>query len=60
VKIKLLDDEYQGIYVWVQADDPTIKISPHFDYRADAMQWYQQHSHEWDHYSGLPSPGSYI
>jgi hypothetical protein len=60
MQLKLLDDDYQGIYVWVRADDPTVKVSPHFDYREDAMQWYQQHSHEWDHYSGLPSPVSYI
>jgi hypothetical protein len=59
VDLKLLDDDYKGIYVWVRTDDPTVKVSPHFDYRADAMQWYEKNSRNWDHYSGLPSPDFY-
>jgi len=60
MQLKLLDDDHLQIYVWVRADDPTVKVSPHFDYREDAMQWYQQHSDQWDHYSGLPATDAYI
>ena len=60
MKLKLLDDDRLGIYVWVQASDPTVKVSPHFDYREDAMQWFENHSHQWDHYSGLPATDAYI
>jgi hypothetical protein len=59
MKLKLLDDDRLRIYVWVREDDHTQKISPHFDYREDAMQWYQQHSEQWDHYSGLSSTDFY-
>jgi hypothetical protein len=58
-KIKLLDDHKQ-IYVWVKTDDPTQTVSPHFDYRQDAMQWYEKNHQKWDHYSGLPSPDAYV
>lgn len=59
MQLKLLDDDHQQIYVWVQANDPTVKVSPHFDYREDAMHWYEQNSQQWDHYSGLPTANAY-
>jgi hypothetical protein len=59
MQLTLVEDEKQHVYVWISKDDQSKIISPHFDYREDAMQWYEQHSHEWDHYSGLPSPQAY-
>ena len=44
--MKLLYDDYNLIYVWVDDDDENIEISPHFDYEADADQWYNQMKEE--------------
>lgn len=38
--MKLLCDDRQGVYVWVEDDDENIELSPHFDYEDDAVQWY--------------------
>jgi hypothetical protein len=37
--MKLLSDEYNGIYVWVEDNDENIELSPHFDYEDDALLW---------------------
>jgi hypothetical protein len=37
--MKLLCDDYQQIYVWVEEYDENIELSPHFDYEEDAYQW---------------------
>lgn len=37
--MKLLCDEHNGIYVWVDEEDEEISFSPHFDYEEDAIQW---------------------
>lgn len=37
--MKLLCDDIQGIYVWVEDHDENIELSPHFDYEDDAVQW---------------------
>jgi hypothetical protein len=37
----LFEDEKQQVYVWVDDNDESQHISPHFDYEADAIQWYQ-------------------
>lgn len=37
--MKLLCDDTQGIYVWVEEHDENIELSPHFDYEEDAEQW---------------------
>lgn len=37
--MKLLQDEYNQIYVWVDDDDENIELSPHFDYEEDAIAW---------------------
>lgn len=37
--MKLLCDELNGVYVWVEDMDENIQLSPHFDYEEDALQW---------------------
>lgn len=39
--MKLLMDEWNGVYVWVEDHDENIELSPHFDYEEDAIQWYK-------------------
>lgn len=38
--MRLILDDYNQIYVWVDDDDDNIELSPHFDYEEDAIQWY--------------------
>lgn len=40
--MKLLCDEHNGIYVWVDDEDEEITMSPHFDYEDDAINWRDQ------------------
>lgn len=40
--MKLLCDDTQGIYVWVEEHDENIELSPHFDYEEDAEQWLER------------------
>ena len=35
--MRLIADEINGVYVWVDAAE--IELSPHFDYEADAIRW---------------------
>ena len=37
--MKLLADDYNEIYVWVDDYDEDIELSPHFDYEEDALLW---------------------
>lgn len=37
--MRLICDDYQQVYVWVEDHDENIELSPHFDYEADAIQW---------------------
>ncbi len=37
--MKLLCDDLDQIYVWVDYYDENIELSPHFDYEEDAIQW---------------------
>lgn len=37
--MKLLTDDWDGIYVWVEDHDENIELSPRFDYEEDAIQW---------------------
>ena len=37
--MKLLCDDFNEIYVWVDDYDENIELSPHFDYEEDAHQW---------------------
>lgn len=40
--MKLLSDDWQGVYVWVEDHDENIELSPHFDYEEDAIRWYHR------------------
>lgn len=35
-------DDHNGVYVWTDDSDEKIELSPHFDYEADAIQWYHR------------------
>jgi hypothetical protein len=37
--MKLILDDYNGVYVWVSDDNEDDELSPHFDYEEDAVQW---------------------
>ena len=37
--MKLLSDDLNGIYVWVDDYNEDIELSPHFDYEEDALAW---------------------
>jgi hypothetical protein len=37
--MRLICDDYNQIYVWVEDSDENIELSPHFDYEEDAMEW---------------------
>lgn len=37
--MQLRCDERNGVYVWVEDEDETVELSPHFDYEEDAIQW---------------------
>jgi hypothetical protein len=37
--MKLLNDDYAQIYVWVDDHNEDLELSPHFDYEEDAIQW---------------------
>jgi hypothetical protein len=39
VGMKLLADDYDEVYVWVDDYDEDIRLSPCFDYEEDAIQW---------------------
>jgi hypothetical protein len=37
--MKLILDDYNGVYVWLSDDNEDDELSPHFDYEEDAVQW---------------------
>ena len=37
--MRLILDDYNQIYVWVDDNDENDELSPHFDYEEDAIQW---------------------
>ena len=37
--MKLICDDYNEVYVWVDDADENVELSPHFDYEADAIEW---------------------
>ncbi len=37
--MRLICDDYNQIYVWVEDLDENIELSPRFDYEEDAVQW---------------------
>ena len=44
--MKLLQDDYNQIYVWVNDFDEDDELSPHFDYEEDAIRWKQRMEEE--------------
>jgi len=44
--MKLLQDDYNQIYVWVDDNDENIELSPHFDYEEDALAWKERINQE--------------
>lgn len=38
----LVLDEYCETYVWVDNADHDVELSPHFDYKQDALDWKQR------------------
>lgn len=40
--MKLICDDFQEIYVWVDDINEDEELSPHFDYEEDALQWKQR------------------
>lgn len=50
--MKLKTDDFLQIYVWVDDNDETLELSPHFDYEEDAITWHAR-KHNYDHHSRL-------
>jgi hypothetical protein len=46
--MKLLVDDINEVYVWVDDNDENIELSPHFDYEEDAIQWCDRMKRELD------------
>ena len=40
--MKLICDDYNQVYVWVEDHDENIELSPHFDYEDDAILWLER------------------
>ena len=47
--MKLILDDYNGVYVWVDDLDENEELSPHFDYEEDAIQWQDRMRKELKH-----------
>ena len=37
--MRLIYDDYQEVFVWVDDMDADIELSPQFDYEEDAVRW---------------------
>ena len=37
--VKLICDDYNQVYVWVEDLDENVELSPRFDYEEDAILW---------------------
>lgn len=44
--MKLICDDYNRIYVWVDDNDHDLELSPHFDYEEDAIVWRERMKEE--------------
>lgn len=40
--MKLLYDDYNQVYVWVDDEDHDHELSPRFDYEEDAELWFKR------------------
>lgn len=41
IKMRLICDDHNQVYVWVDDEDEDKELSPHFDYEEDAEKWYR-------------------
>lgn len=37
--MRLICDDVDQVYFWVEDHDENIELSPHFDYEEDAIEW---------------------
>jgi hypothetical protein len=37
--MRLVHDEYNDCWVWVEDHNEDLELSPHFDYEEDAIRW---------------------
>ena len=37
--MRLICDDYDGFYVWVEDHDDNVELSPQFDLESDAIKW---------------------
>jgi len=44
--MRLINDQYNDCWVWVEDHDENLTLSPHFDYEEDAIQWRDQMTQE--------------
>ena len=47
--MRLILDDYNQVYVWVDDLNENEELSPHFDYEADAIQWRDRMQQELKH-----------
>ncbi len=47
--VRLILDDYNQVYVWVDDLDENDELSPHFDYKEDAIQWQNRMRKELKH-----------
>ena len=40
--MKLIFDEFNDIWVWVEDEDHNDELSPQFDFEEDAIRWYDR------------------
>lgn len=44
--MKLISDDIDQVYFWVDDYDENIELSPHFDYEEDAIAWKERMKEE--------------
>jgi hypothetical protein len=49
LNVRLILDDYNQVYVWVDDLNENEELSPHFDYEADAIQWRDRMQQELKH-----------
>jgi hypothetical protein len=47
--MRLILDDYNQVYVWVDDLNENEELSPHFDYEEDAIQWQNRMRKELKH-----------
>lgn len=40
--MKLIFDDFEEVWIWVEADDHDVELSPQFDFEEDAVRWYDR------------------